>query len=135
MGDSEGGIYAFKTRSRAESEARNDKWENPIVVGSVRLWGDSIEAANGWRDEYAAINSLDFVYFSEKAREEYWPKSCAVETPISGGLFKRKKFISAPIQKLNTQTFLSTLQEKYVGRPSEEYDEHLSELRSTARKA
>lgn len=117
VGDDSGGIYAFKTRSRAEAEARNDKWEVPIVVGSVRLWGDAIEAENGWRSEFAVIESLDFVYFSKKAQKDYYPQPKLVErrTPVLWGLYNRTEFVEQPAEgKFDKIEFLTKIQRLYL---------------------
>lgn len=61
------GIWAFKSRDRAIRKAFNDKHENfhnkqhpgTAVYGSVKLWGEVVEHADGYRAEYAKIVSLD----------------------------------------------------------------------------
>lgn len=55
------GIYAFKERGMAlkDTEFANSSM---MAFGSVRLWGDVIEHAYGWRAEFAAIESIDMVH-------------------------------------------------------------------------
>lgn len=74
VGDDMGGIHAFKSLSRAVSEADDDEWDIPIAVGSVAMWGDAIEAADGWRAEYAKILSIDYVFGDSAKQSPMWKR-------------------------------------------------------------
>lgn len=73
VGEDIGGIYAFKSRSRAVSEAHGD-WTTPIAIGSVALWGDAVEHTDGWRAEYGRLLSIDqvIVYGEKPVARRWW---------------------------------------------------------------
>jgi hypothetical protein len=108
LGSDEGGIYAFKTRSRALSEANDRKWVIPIIVGRVALWGDAIEAENGWRAEYAKIISLDDYYISPIAQVRSNPQVTSVITEL------RLKLWHIIRPKIDGDALLTTLRTKYL---------------------
>jgi len=71
------GVWAFKERDLALMKAAR---ENAIVaVGSVYLWGETIEHEIGYRGEFAEVRSIDRIVselptiygFLEKLRERY----------------------------------------------------------------
>jgi hypothetical protein len=107
VGDEEGGIYAFKSLSRAVSEADDtEEWKVPIAVGSVALWGDAIEAADGWRAEYAKLVSLDYLFV---------PPPPAPREPTRWEKIMRRR--SPPPQPVDRRGLLAILRRKYgVGR-------------------
>jgi hypothetical protein len=64
-----GGIWAFKDPHKAHAKAK----EGLYVTGSVWLWGEVIEHADGYRGEYAAIRSLDAITVPDPAGAVEWP--------------------------------------------------------------
>jgi hypothetical protein len=64
-----GGIWAFKDPHRAHAKASGGLY----VTGSVWLWGEIIEHADGYRGEYAAIRSLDAITVPDTAGVVEWP--------------------------------------------------------------
>lgn len=82
VGDHDGGIYAFKSPSRAIAEADNDEWDDVIAVGSVAMWGDAVEATDGWRTEYARLVSIERVYvWPEPSSRTLWQKLIMTRRP------------------------------------------------------
>lgn len=59
------GVHAFK---QAKEAIHYSKHHDPsiIVVGTVKMWGEVVEHARGWRAQYARIRSLDRVNRSSK---------------------------------------------------------------------
>lgn len=50
------GIHAFKTRRQAERFC-----SGIMIYGSVKLWGSVIEHTQGYKAEFAQVNSIDYV--------------------------------------------------------------------------
>jgi hypothetical protein len=81
------GYHAFRDKEQEEREA-SLHWE-PIVIGSVAMWGEVIEHQYGWRSEYAAVRSIikitgDIRFWRKhwlllELREKY---GCAVVTEL-----------------------------------------------------
>lgn len=120
VGEDQGGIYAFKNKSRAMTEAISDSRNSPIVVGSVMLWGDAIEAQNGWRAEYAKIVSLDRLYTSEAAEKRFGRRITPPPQEVTAASFfgLRRKTISIPCapyyEPLDKDAMLARLRERYL---------------------
>ena len=56
------GVYAFKDMSRCIQEFGNEPfYNNGLAFGTVVLWGEIVEHQLGYRAEYAAIRSIEFV--------------------------------------------------------------------------
>lgn len=56
------GVYAFKEMSRCISEFDNDSRHGEgMAFGTIHIWGEIIEHQHGYRAEYAAIRSIEFV--------------------------------------------------------------------------
>jgi len=56
------GVYAFKNMSHCIQEFGNERfYSNGVAYGSVVLWGEIVEHQLGYRAEYAAIRSIEFV--------------------------------------------------------------------------
>jgi hypothetical protein len=59
------GVYAVKVKGDVLHEfARDPPWswdlnDEAVVLGKVELWGEVVEHEDGYRAEFAAINSLD----------------------------------------------------------------------------
>lgn len=59
------GIWSFKDRDGLLNDFLSG-WEGieyPIVIGTAWLWGTIIEHEKGYRAQYAAIRSLDTIYW------------------------------------------------------------------------
>lgn len=55
------GIHAFAHRSDAARWARSIARIRPVLLGSVHLWGRTVESARGWRGSFAYPVSLEEV--------------------------------------------------------------------------
>ena len=66
------GYHAFRDKEQAERETFIQSCWWPCVIGSIAMWGEVIEHQNGWRSEYAAIQSITEITgnrdFSSKQR-------------------------------------------------------------------
>jgi hypothetical protein len=50
------GVHAFKSRAGATKYALSQ--QQLVAVGQVKLWGDVLEATEGYRAQYAKVHSL-----------------------------------------------------------------------------
>ena len=66
------GVYAFKEMSRVIESAGSlaSVGQNAVAFGTIHLWGEIVEHGIGYRAEYAAIKSLDFVRGSQNNEEQ-----------------------------------------------------------------
>jgi hypothetical protein len=54
------GIHSFKDKTLAMSYANYSSCDlAPVVIGTIKMWGEVIEHERGYRAQYARINSLD----------------------------------------------------------------------------
>lgn len=115
VGEDKGGIYAFKTKSRALTEGVNDTRQWPIVVGSVLLWGDAIEAANGWRAGYAKVRSLDKIFVSAAAALLGHGQAEEVVVKKAGWF---REAVTTTQHRLFPEQMLADLRREYLGEES-----------------
>lgn len=84
------GIYAWKTREKAESEwasryMRTRDNDLCLAIGRVRLWGRVIEQEEGWRAQYAYP---DFIWVADSRAQgplrRRWATDIGVVVPPRG---------------------------------------------------
>lgn len=75
------GTYAFKRSGLAEREyGCFASFGAMMAIGTVALWGNVIEHTNGYRGEYAAVNSIDKIIGVPLLRKiQFWRPSVLEE--------------------------------------------------------
>jgi hypothetical protein len=54
------GIYSFKQVIKSREQYGYSSAGDPLVFGSVKIWGEIVEHEDGYRSEFARIASLDY---------------------------------------------------------------------------
>ena len=54
------GVHAWKTMRQAHDYTIGPS-AYVIAVGTIKMWGEVVEHCDGWRAQYAKVNSIDFL--------------------------------------------------------------------------